>query len=141
MSNSYNSDKPRPLGIRIFDHREEGGISEKKALEHNGVTADAFLLMRVLVEEDKVALAYTALEGWTAGEMSFDALFNLWLALASRIAHQNTEGQPDHERKRQFAQRMLQLLRLSVQLGRLEVDQKISDLEAMTPPTTEPSSR
>lgn len=114
----YDRARPRPLEIRVLDRREEGGRSEDAAAEQNGVMADAFLLMRVLVEDDRVALSFTALEGWTAEEMSFDALFNLWLAMASKIAQRET-SQPDHEKMRQFAERILNLMHLSLKLDNL----------------------
>jgi hypothetical protein len=121
MSSGFDLDKKRPLEIRVIDRRDEGGRSQREASEQSAAMADAFLLVRVLVEQDKVALAYSALEGWTAEEMSFEALFNLWLALAGRLARFKTERE-DHEKLRLFAERVLNLMRLNTALNRLEAD-------------------
>lgn len=133
MTSGYDLNKARPLEIRLVDHRAEGGMSEAKAAEGGGVMADAFLLMRVLVEEDKIALSFSAIEGWSAGEMSLDALFNLWIALASKIAQR--EGQtPDHEKLRAFAERVLAMMSLTTGLTRLgEVPLPVTPGEAPTP--------
>ena len=117
MDSTYDRTKKRPLEIRVLDRREEGGVSEDAAMDQNGVAADAFLLMRVLVDEDRMALSFAALEGWTAGEMSFDALFSLWLSLAGYVSRRPVEGlTPEQAKMRDFAERTLNLLRLNTAL-------------------------
>lgn len=123
MESSYDLSRKRPLEIRVLDRRDEGGISEEAAQDQNGVTADAFLMMRVLVDEDKMALSFAAIEGWAGGEMSFEALFNLWISLAGHIARRPEEGlTPDQNQLRVFAERVLNLMRLNVEMAKLAAD-------------------
>jgi hypothetical protein len=133
MPEEFDKSRRRPLEIRVFDRREEGGVSEENAAESNGVTADAFLLMRVLAGNESVSLSYSAIEGWTAQEMSFEGLYSLWLALAGWIAKRPTD-RPDHDGMRKFAEHVLNLMRLNVELGRLQAD------GAAEQPAPEPAS-
>lgn len=133
MLEEFDKTRRRPLEIRVFDRREEGGVSEETAADSNGVTADAFLLMRVLAGSESVALSYSAIEGWTAQEMSFEGLYSLWLALAGWIAKRPTDRE-DHEHMRKFAERVLNLMRLNTELGRLQGD------VAAEQPAPEPAS-
>lgn len=121
MSSAYDRDRHRPLEIRVLDHRDGGGVSENAASANNGVTADALLLMRVLIDEGSLAVSFSAIEGWTAKEMSYDALFNLWIGLTSELAKYKTSS-PDQEKLRLFVERVLNLMRLNVSLERLEAD-------------------
>lgn len=121
MPSAYDRDRHRPLEIRVIDHRDGGGVSENDAASNNGITADAMLLMRVLVEEGSIAMSFSAIEGWTAQEMSYDALFNLWIGLTSELARYKTRS-PDQEKLRVFVERVLNLMRLNTSLETLEAD-------------------
>ena len=131
MESSYDLSRKRPLEIRVLDRREEGGISEEAAQDQNGVTADAFLMMRVLVDGDRMAMSFAALEGWTGGEMSFEALFNLWISLAGHIARKPEDSlTPDQNQLRMFAERVLNLMRLNVEMNQLAADRAAQVPEA-----------
>jgi len=121
MVEGYDLSKKRPLEIRVFDRRDDGGVSEEEATDNNGLTADAFVLMRVLVDEGHLAMSFSSVEGWTTGEMSFESLFNLWLGMTSHLAKKKTDV-PDQEALRLFAERVLNLMRMNVDLHRLEAD-------------------
>jgi hypothetical protein len=121
MASDFDLSKKRPLEIRVFDRRDEGGISEEDATDNNGLSADAFVLMRVLVDDGKLAMSFSSIEGWTAGEMSFESLFNLWLGMTSHLAKKKTDA-PDQEALRLFAERVLNLMRMNVDLSRLKAD-------------------
>lgn len=121
MQSGYDLTKKRPLEIRVFDRRDEGGVSEETASDSNGLTADAFVLMRVLVDDGKLAMSFSSVEGWSTGEMSYESLFNLWLGMTSHLAKKKTDA-PDQETLRAFAERVLNLMRLNVELARLEAD-------------------
>lgn len=121
MESGYDLTKKRPLEIRVIDRREDGGVSEEKALESNGITADVLLVMRALVDEGMVSMSYSAIEGWTGGEVGFEALFNMWLGFTSHLASHKTED-ASQEALRTFAERVLNLMRLSVDLTRLKGD-------------------
>lgn len=121
MVEGYDLSKKRPLEIRVLDRREEGGISEEEATDNNGLTADAFVLMRVLVDEGKLSMSFSSVEGWAAGEMSFESLFNLWLGMTSHLAKRKTDA-TDQEALRLFAERVLNLMRMNVDLHRLDAD-------------------
>lgn len=121
MVEGYDLSKKRPLEIRVLDRRDEGGISEEEATDNNGLTADAFVLMRVLVDEGKLSMSFSSVEGWAAGEMSFESLFNLWLGMTSHLAKRKTDA-TDQEALRLFAERVLNLMRMNVDLHRLDAD-------------------
>jgi hypothetical protein len=121
MVEGYDLSKKRPLEIRVLDRRDEGGISEEEATDNNGLTADAFVLMRVLVDEGKLSMSFSSVEGWAAGEMSFESLFNLWLGMTSHLAKRKTDA-TDQESLRLFAERVLNLMRMNVDLHRLDAD-------------------
>lgn len=121
MVEGYDLSKKRPLEIRVLDRREEGGISEEEATDNNGLTADAFVLMRVLVDEGQLSMSFSSVEGWAAGEMSFESLFNLWLGMTSHLAKRKTDA-TDQEALRLFAERVLNLMRMNVDLHRLDAD-------------------
>ena len=121
MVEGYDLSKKRPLEIRVLDRREEGGISEEEATDNNGLTADAFVLMRVLVDEGTLSMSFSSVEGWAAGEMSFESLFNLWLGMTSHLAKRKTDA-TDQEALRLFAERVLNLMRMNVDLHRLDAD-------------------
>lgn len=118
----YDLTKRRPLEIRVIDRREDGGVSEETAHEGNGVTADALVLMRLLLDAEQVSMSFSAIEGSTGQELTFEPLFNFWVGLSSHLAQYQTkdEGQ-EHIRK--FVERVLNLMRLSVDLTRLQADQ------------------
>ena len=122
MESGYDLTKKRPLEIRVIDRRDEGGVSEEKAIESNGITADVLLVMRVLVDEGMVSMSYSAIEGWKGGEVGFEALFNLWLGFTSHLARHQTED-ANQEALRAFAERVLNLMRMSVDLTRLQADE------------------
>lgn len=122
MDSSYDLTKKRPLEIRVLDRREDGGVSEEMAAQSNGITADVLLVMRALVDEGMVSMSYSAIEGWTGGEVGFEALFNLWLGFTSHLARHKTED-ASQEALRVFAERVLNLMRLSVDLTRLKADE------------------
>lgn len=126
MEPGYDLTKKRPLEIRVIDRREDGGVSEETALEFNGITADVLLVMRALVDEGVVSLSYSAIEGWTGSEVSFEALFNMWLGFTSHLARHKTDD-ASQEHLRAFAERVLNLMRLSVDLTRLKADEASGD--------------
>lgn len=122
MDSGYDLTKKRPIEIRVIDRREDGGVSEETALQSNGITADVLLVMRTLIDDGAVSVSYSAIEGWTGGEVSFEALFGLWLAFTGHLAHYKTQD-ATQEAMRAFAERVLNLMRLSVDLSRLQADQ------------------
>jgi hypothetical protein len=117
----FDMTKRRPIEIRVIDRREEGGVSEEDAAASNGVSADALVLMRLLLDSDQVSMSFSAIEGSTGNELSFEPLFNFWLGLTSHLARRETteEGQ---EHLRKFLERVLNLMRMSVELSRLPGD-------------------
>jgi hypothetical protein len=80
----FDTTKRRPIEIRVIDRREEGGASEDDATASNGVSADALVLMRLLLDSsDQVSMSFSAIEGSTGNELAFEPLFNFWLGLTS----------------------------------------------------------
>lgn len=117
----FDTTKRRPIEIRVIDRREEGGVSEDDATASNGVSADALVLMRLLLDSDQVSMSFSAIEGSTGNELAFEPLFNFWLGLTSHLARRETsdDGQ---EHLRKFLERVLNLMRMSVELSRLPGD-------------------
>jgi hypothetical protein len=125
MPDSFDQDKRRPLEIRVLDRRDDGGVSENDAVAYNGLSADAFVLIRLLIDEPAIAVSFSSVEGWTGGPLSFEALFNVWLGLTSHLA--KTKADPSQEALRLFAERVLNLMRLNVELQRLPADAALAE--------------
>ena len=111
-------DKKRPLEIRVLDRRDEGGISQNDASENKCVTADAFVLLRLMVDESNMDLGFSAIEGWGMQEMSFEGMFSMWLAFAGHLARKEATN-PTQEAQRAFVERLLQMLQLGPDMQRL----------------------
>ena len=111
-------DTKHHLEIRVIDRKDEGGVTEAEAADHNGTVADAFVLLRVTISADDLAIGYSAIEGWSNSPMTFESQINLWLAYAGYLARTQTTN-PTDERQRKFVEHVLGLMGLTTQLGPL----------------------
>jgi hypothetical protein len=113
-------DRKRPIEIRVLDRRDEGGISQNDASENKCVTADAFVLLRLLVDPSNINLGFSAIEGWDMQEMAFEGMFSMWLAFAGHLARKEVTD-PTQEAQRAFVERLLNMLQLGPDLKSLQL--------------------
>jgi hypothetical protein len=111
MTTAYDVTKKRPLEIRVIDRREDGGVSEEAARESNGSSADMLLMFRVLSDDGTAALAYSAIDGATGATVSFEMLFNLWLAFTNYLSQVEVQD-PAHEVMQKFAARLISMMEI-----------------------------
>ena len=128
--------KLRPLAIRVRGRHElpNGGISESQAHSFGRVSADAFVLLRVLLDENRLNLTVATVEGETQGPIAPSALFHLWVAFTGHVARTPLpEGDEQAARQIAFCRKVLLLMQLDENMGALA--SAVANAEADNEPT------
>lgn len=116
---SFDHTKKRPLEIRVLDRSDEGGASEDAALLRDSVTADAFLIIRALIDDGKITLVHGSVEGTEKNMVSLSLLYTMWISMGGYIAREAQETDEESMKIRNFVKKVLALLELNPEMEKL----------------------
>jgi hypothetical protein len=133
-----NMNQRRPLEIRLRTLADvPDGFSEAAANVFGRTTADAVVLLKVLIDDGALHLQVASVQGANAEPVAPSALFHLWLSFTGVIARlEPSADNPELAAQIGFVRKMLMMMGFNADLGPLTQAQVLSELRASEQPST-----